>query len=107
MTQNTVAASSMNLPNLKFVPIFLTLLTAAVMCQESKSESDHVAYLEPEIENVHVSSQPEVTRSNRQLPVEINSGDIIRDYAYNFLNFMLNYVGILAHTLVTQLFFTV
>ena len=105
MTQNTVAASSMNLPNLKFVPIFLTLLTAAVMCQES--ESDQVPYLEPEIENVHVSSQPEVTRASRQLPVEINSGDIIRDYAYNFLNFMLNYVGILAHTLVTQLFFTV
>ena len=97
----------MNLLNLKFVPIFLTLLTVAVMCQESKSKLDHVSYLEPEIENVRVSSQPEVTRASRQLPVEINSGDIIRDYAYNFLNFMLNYVGILAHTLVTQLFFTV
>ena len=95
----------MNLLNLKFVPFVLTLLTAAVMCQESKS--DHVPSLEPLIENVHVSIQPEVPRASRQLPVEINSGDIIRDYAYNFLNFMLNYVGILAHTLVTQLFFTV
>ena len=95
----------MNLLNLNCVTIFL--LTVAVMSQELKSKSDHVSHLEPEIEHVHVFNQPELTRARRQLPVEINSGDVIRDYAYNFLNFMLNYVGILAHTLVTQLFFTV
>ena len=95
----------MNLLNLNCVTIFL--LTVAVMSQELKSKSDHVSHLEPEIEHVHVFNQPEVTRARRQLPVEVNSGDVIRDYAYNFLNFMLNYVGILAHTLVTQLFFTV
>ena len=94
----------MNLLNSKLVPFLLTLLLAAVMTQELQSKSRH---LEPEIESIHVASGPEVTRVSRQLPVEINSGDIMRDYAYNFLNFMLNYVGILAHTLVTQLFFTV
>lgn len=97
----------MNLLNLNFVTIFLTLLTVAVMNQKLESKSNHMSHLDPEIEHAHVSSQPEVTRVRRQLPVEINSGDVIRDYAYNFLNFMLNYVGILAHTLVTQLFFTV
>ena len=97
----------MKLLYLNFVTIFLTLLIVAVMSQELKSKSDHVSHLKPEIEHVHVFNQPEVTRARRQLPVEINSGDVIRDYAYNFLNFMLNYVGILAHTLVTQLFFTV
>ena len=97
----------MNLLNFKLVPFLLTLLIAAVMTQELKSKSRHVSLLEPVIESIHVASGPEVTRVSRQLPVEINSGDIMRDYAYNFLNFMLNYVGILAHTLVTQLFFTV
>ena len=96
----------MNLLKYKLlVPFLLTLLLVAVKTQESKSR--HVSQLELEIETIHVSSGPEVTRVSRQLPVEINSGDIMRDYAYNLLNFLLNYVGILAHTLVTQLFFTV
>ena len=96
----------MNLLKYKLlVPFLLTLLLAAVKTQESKSS--HVSQLESEIETIHVSSGPEVTRVSRQLPVEINSGDIMRDYAYNLLNFLLNYVGILAHVLVTQLFFTV
>ena len=91
--------------NSKLVPFLLTLLLVAVKTHESKSS--HVSHLEPEIETIHVASGPEVTRVSRQLPVEINSGDIMRDYAYNLLNFLLNYVGILAHTLVTQLLFTV
>lgn len=97
----------MNLLNSRLVPFLLTLIIVAVMTQEFKSKSSHVSQLESEIETIHVSSGPEATRVSRQLPVEINSGDILRDYAYNFLNFMLNYVGILAHTLVTQVFFTV
>ena len=96
----------MNLLNSRLVPFLLTLIIVSVMTQEFKSKSSHVSP-ESEIETIHVSSGPEVTRVSRQLPVEINSGDILRDYAYNFLNFMLNYVGILAHTLVTQVFFTV
>ena len=96
----------MNLLKYKLVvPFLLTFLLVAVKTQESKSS--HVSQLESEIETIHVSSGPEVTRVSRQLPVEINSGDIMRDYAYNLLNFLLNYVGILAHVLVTQLFFTV
>ena len=94
----------MKLFKYKFLPFFLTLFTAAVISQEIKSKSSHVS--QAEIETLHVSSGAEMTRVRRQLPADINSGDIIRDYAYNFLNFMLNYVGILAHTLVTQLFFT-
>ena len=39
----------------------------------------------------------------RQLPVGLDSG-MLRDYAYNFLNFMLNYVGILVHAVILQLF---
>ena len=39
----------------------------------------------------------------RQLPVGLDSG-MLRDYAYNFLNFMLNYVGILVHAVIMQLF---
>ena len=39
----------------------------------------------------------------RQLAVGLDSG-MLRDYAYNFLNFMLNYVGILVHAVILQLF---
>ena len=39
----------------------------------------------------------------RQLAVGLDSG-MLRDYAYNFLNFMLNYVGILVHAVIMQLF---
>ena len=50
-----------------------------------------------------VDMEDVVDTAIRQLPVGLDSG-MLRDYAYNFLNFMLNYVGILVHAVILQLF---
>ena len=50
-----------------------------------------------------VDTVDSVDTAIRQLPVGLDTG-ILRDYAYNFLNFMLNYVGILVHAVILQLF---
>ena len=52
---------------------------------------------------IMVDSADTVDMAIRQLPVGLDSG-MLRDYAYNFLNFMLNYVGILVHAVILQLF---
>ena len=95
----------------KTFPLILLIVLIslmAVLTHGLKYKSGHGFQLESKLEDetVHAFQEQEVTRATRQLPVDQDSGDIIRDYAYNFLNFMLNYVGILVHTLVTKLFFT-
>lgn len=52
---------------------------------------------------IMVDSVDTVDMAIRQLAVGLDSG-MLRDYAYNFLNFMLNYVGILVHAVILQLF---
>ena len=52
---------------------------------------------------IMVDSVDTVDTAIRQLAVGLDSG-MLRDYAYNFLNFMLNYVGILVHAVILQLF---
>ena len=43
----------------------------------------------------------------RQRPLTFDTDrDIVRDYAYNFLNFMLNWVGTIVHQIILQIFLT-
>ena len=73
------------------LPLLCTLLTLLLVQADSL-----------DTENM-VDSVDTVDTAIRQLPVGLDSG-ILRDYAYNFLNFMLNYVGILVHAVILQLF---
>ena len=73
------------------LPLLCTLLTLLLV------QADTV-----DTENM-VDSVDTVDTAIRQLPVGLDTG-ILRDYAYNFLNFMLNYVGILVHAVILQLF---
>ena len=82
------------------LPLLCTLLTLLLVQADSLDTVDMV-------ENVDtvdsVDTVDTVDTAIRQLPVGLDSG-ILRDYAYNFLNFMLNYVGILVHAVILQLF---
>ena len=73
------------------LPLLCTLLTLLLVQADTVDKEDTVDSLDT------------VDTAIRQLPVGLDSW-ILRDYAYNFLNFMLNYVGILVHAVILQLF---
>ena len=76
------------------LPLLCTLLTLLLVQADSLDTENMVD---------SVDTENMVDTAIRQLPVGLDSG-ILRDYAYNFLNFMLNYVGILVHAVILQLF---
>ena len=76
------------------LPLLCTLLTLLLVQADTVDKEDMVD---------SVDTLDTVDTAIRQLPVGLDSG-ILRDYAYNFLNFMLNYVGILVHAVILQLF---
>ena len=76
------------------LPLLCTLLTLLLVQADTADKENMVD---------SVDTVDTVDTAIRQLPVGLDSG-ILRDYAYNFLNFMLNYVGILVHAVILQLF---
>ena len=82
------------------LPLLCTLLTLLLVQADSLDTVDMVDMVDS-VDTVDMVDS--VDTAIRQLPVSLDSG-ILRDYAYNFLNFMLNYVGILVHAVILQLF---
>ena len=76
--------------------LLCTLLTLLLVQADGVDTADMV-------DSVHKDKVDSVGMAIRQLAVGLDSG-MLRDYAYNFLNFMLNYVGILVHAVILQLF---
>ena len=83
--------------------LLCTLLTLLLVQADSLDTVDTVDSLDTENMVDSLDTLDTVDTAIRQLPVGLDSG-ILRDYAYNFLNFMLNYVGILVHAVILQLF---
>ena len=79
------------------LPLLCTLLTLLLVQADTVDTEDMVDSLDT------VDTVDMVDTAIRQLPVGLDTG-MLRDYAYNFLNFMLNYVGILVHAVILQLF---
>ena len=85
------------------LPLLCTLLTLLLVQADSLDTEIMVDSLDT-VDAVDTEDMVDmVDTAIRQLPVGLDSG-ILRDYAYNFLNFMLNYVGILVHAVILQLF---
>ena len=91
------------------LPLLCTLLTLLLVQADSLDTENNVDSVDTldavDTEDMvdTVDTVDSVDTAIRQLPVGLDSG-ILRDYAYNFLNFMLNYVGILVHAVILQLF---
>ena len=77
--------------------LLCTLLTLLLVQADGVDTAEIVDTVDTE------DKEDTVDTAIRQLPVGLDSG-MLRDYAYNFLNFMLNYVGILVHAVILQLF---
>ena len=77
--------------------LLCTLLTLLLVQADGVDTAEIVDTVDTE------DTEDVVNMAIRQLPVGLDSG-MLRDYAYNFLNFMLNYVGILVHAVILQLF---